>query len=95
MVREKGLCGYNIPEIDYSCESHKREFEELNLSHIYAFTHSYFSFLSAHPSKFVSKIFYPFLFVGGNLILPYTPLSENLKEKYAQTIVVVGQKQNN
>jgi 2-polyprenyl-3-methyl-5-hydroxy-6-metoxy-1,4-benzoquinol methylase len=95
MVREKGLCGYNIPEIDYSCESHKREFEELNLSPIYVFTHNYFSFLSAHPSKFVSKIMYPFLFIVGNLVLPYTPLSENLKEKYAQTIVVVGQKPNN
>ena len=58
MVREKGLCGYIVPEIDYSCASHRQEFENIGLTSISTIPWNYFPFLSAHPSKLISKIIY-------------------------------------
>ena len=92
LVREKGLGGYNVPEIDYSCSLHKTEFEHISLKSIRTIPHNYFSFLAAHPSFFVSKIMRPIFFILGNLILPYIPLPDNLKEKYAQSLIVIGRK---
>lgn len=92
MVREKGLGGYEVPEIDYSCYSHRQEFEDLNLSPIYTLTHNYFSFLFTHPSELVSKLIAPSLFITGNTLLPYLPIPEKVKERYAQTIIVIGKK---
>lgn len=92
MVREKGLCGYNIPEIDYSCASHHQEFDNIGLNPIYTLPHNYFPFLSAHPSRLVSKVFYPLLYAGGNMLLPHIPISDDIKEIYAQTLIVIGRK---
>jgi len=93
MIREKGLAGYNIPEIDYSSNSHKQEFEYLGLNPIFTKSHNYFSFLSAHPSLIVSKVIYPTSFLLGNVMIPSIPISENVKEKWAQTLIVIGKKQ--
>ncbi|MBR8833972.1 MAG: methyltransferase [Stigonema ocellatum SAG 48.90 = DSM 106950] len=92
MVREQRLAGYNIPEIDYSCRSHRREFENLGLQPIYAVPHNYFSFLSAHPLRMISKIIYPMSFILGNMIIPSVPLPEYIKEIWAQTLIVMGRK---
>jgi SAM-dependent methyltransferase len=92
MMRDKGLGGYNIPEIDYSCNLHKEEFEFLRLKPIYTIPHNYFSFLSAHPSPTISKIVYPLSFVLGNITIPYMPISKDIKEYYAQTLIVIGKK---
>ena len=92
MVRAKGLAGYNIPEIDYSCKLHRSEFEELGLNPIYAVPHNYFSFLSAHPSRAVSKVLYPLSFIVGNVFMPYLPMTEEIKERYAHTLIVMGMK---
>jgi SAM-dependent methyltransferase len=92
LVRERGLGGYNIPEIDYSCFSHQKEFEAIGLSSIRVLTHNYFSFLSCHPSKLVSKVAYPILFLTGNLVIPSLPISEAVTERWAHTLIAVGQK---
>lgn len=92
MVRNKGLGGYIIPEIDYSCSSHRREFQDIGLNPVYAMSHNYFSFLSTHPSQLVSKVFYPVSFLLGNILLPYIPLAESIKEVCAQSLIVLGQK---
>jgi len=92
MVRERNLAGYNIPEIDYSCVSHRGEFANLGLQPIYAVPHNYFSFLSAHPSRMISKIIHPMSFVLGNMIIPLVPLPEDIKEVWAHTLIVIGRK---
>lgn len=93
MAREHGLAGYNIPEIDYSCSSHRKEFEDLDLQRIYALPHNYFSFFSAHPLQLVSKVIYPVSFILGNITIPFLPLSEKVKETWAQTLIVIGRKE--
>lgn len=92
LVRERGLSGYNVPEIDYSCSLHKQEFENLSLQCIHTVPHNYFGFLAAHPSLVISKIIYPVCFILGNITIPYIPVSENIKEQYAQTLIVLGRK---
>lgn len=92
MVREHGLAGYNIPEIDYSCASHHAEFEELGLQSIKTLPHNFFAFLSAHPSTIISKWLYPACFILGNTLIPLTPLPDSIKQQWAQTLIVVGQK---
>jgi len=94
MVREQGLGGYNVPEIDYSCKLHREEFRKIGLTSVRAFAHSYFSFLSCHPSKFISKLVYPPLFLTSNTILPALPLPEKTAEKWAQTLIVIGKKEH-
>jgi SAM-dependent methyltransferase len=92
MVRQHGLAGYNIPEIDYSCASHRAEFKALGLQSITTLPHSFFSFLSAHPSRVVAKWLYPVAFTFGNLLLPSIPLPDLVKERWAQSLIVAGQK---
>ncbi|MEH2449579.1 MAG: class I SAM-dependent methyltransferase [Nostoc sp.] len=92
LVRERGLGGYNIPEIDYSCSLHKEEFENLSLQCILTVPHNYFGFFAAHPSLVISKIIYPVCFIISNITIPYIPISEDIKEHWAQTLIVVGRK---
>lgn len=81
-----------MPEIDYSCSLHKKEFENLSLQCIHTIPHNYFGFLAAHPSSVISKILYPMSFILGNITIPYIPLSENIKEYWAHTLIVIGRK---
>ncbi|OYE02382.1 class I SAM-dependent methyltransferase [Nostoc sp. 'Peltigera membranacea cyanobiont' 232] len=92
MIRDKGIGGYNIPEIDYSCASHRKEFEHIGLTSIHTLSHNYFSFLAAHPSRLISQILYPLLFIGGNILMPHIPLSESVKERCAASLIVIGKK---
>jgi SAM-dependent methyltransferase len=92
MMKERELGGYRIPEIDYSIDSHIEEFEKACLNNIYADPHSYFDFLGSHPSKLISKCFYPVLFILGNALIPYLPINNNIKERFASTLVVIGRK---
>lgn len=94
MMRNQKLGGYHIPEIDYSCALHRKEFHQLNLTAISTIPHNYFAFLSAHPVPFVAKVLHPFFFILGNLSLPSLPVSENLKEMYAASLIVIGQRPN-
>jgi SAM-dependent methyltransferase len=90
-MREKGLGGYNIPEIDYSIRLHKEEFEQIGLNPIYAQPHSYFGFFSM-SSNIISKFIYYNLYLLGNIVIPYLPINNNIKEKYASSLIIIGQK---
>ncbi len=92
MIREQGLAGYNIPEIDYSCDLHRYEFQNLGLESIDVVPHNYFAFLSAHPIPFVSKVIFPFLFIVGNVCMPYLPVSVKVKERCAHVLIAIGRK---
>ncbi|MBF0280935.1 MAG: class I SAM-dependent methyltransferase, partial [SAR324 cluster bacterium] len=92
MMRNQRLGGYNIPEIDYSCSFHHEEFNQINLTSISTIPHNYFSFLSAHPFPLISKVLHPLFFAVGNLSLPYLPISNAIKEHFAGSLIVVGQK---
>lgn len=92
MVREKGLAGYHIPEIDYTCKLHFDEYQEAGLVNIQVIPHNYFAFLSSHPSFWISRIAYPPLFAMGNFALPHTPLPNALKERFAHGLIALGQK---
>lgn len=92
MVRKNRLAGYNVPEIDYSCQLHEQEFNGAGLHSVKVLTHSYFSFLSHHPSELISKLVYPPFFVGSNILIPMIPLPGQITEKWAQTLIAIGQK---
>lgn len=92
LVREQGLAGYNIPEIDYSCNSHRIEFQTLGLNPIHVIPCNYFSFFSHHPSQVISQIVYPLSFILGNILIPPIPIPENIKETWAHTLIVIGRK---
>ena len=94
MTRERELLGYRreLAEIDYSCSSHVEEFRNAGVVNILAMPHSYFFFLRDHPSQAVRKVLYPLLFSIGNIVLTWLPLPSSLTEKFAHTLIVVGQK---
>jgi SAM-dependent methyltransferase len=92
MVREQGLAGYRIPEIDYSCESHIRELQQAGLVSVRGLPHNYFAFLSAHPSRFVSKLLFPFAYLFGNILMPISPIPNSVREILAHSLIVLGRK---
>jgi 2-polyprenyl-3-methyl-5-hydroxy-6-metoxy-1,4-benzoquinol methylase len=89
-IREHHLVGYNVPEIDYSCDLHTREFTAAGLVHITAMAHNFFAFLPAHPSALLRGPLARPLFLAGNATLPWLPLPDTWKERYASTLLVVG-----
>ncbi len=93
-IRDEGLCGYAIPEIDYGASLHRQEFAAIALDSIGVFPHHYLGFLSAHHRKLLSKFLYHPLYLLSNLMFPILPLSVETKERFAHTLVVVGQKRS-
>ena len=91
-VREEGLCGYQVPEIDYSSALHLREFAELSLDRVRVLPHDYLGFLRAHQSALVAKTLYHPLYLLSNLTLHLLPLPLKTKERLAHTLIVTGQK---
>jgi len=90
-ARTEGLLGYNIPEIDYSCDLHTREFEAAGLSKVRCVSHNYFGFLpAAHAPWSSAPIRQPTL-LAANAVLPWLPISEHWKELIATTLIAVGQ----
>lgn len=58
-VREEGLGGYRIPEVDYGCESLARETEEAGGSEVVVIPHNLFGYLNGLPErKVVNKIIF-------------------------------------
>ncbi|MFH1066824.1 MAG: class I SAM-dependent methyltransferase [bacterium] len=91
LIREKKLGGYNVPEMDYDCRLHREEFLQAGLTRVRCIPHNYFAFLHMHPHPFVSKILYPFLFLSSQ-VLSFLPMPGCLKQKAANTLIVLGQK---
>lgn len=91
-VREKGLCGYNVPEIDYGVEEHCQEFEEAGLINIRAIPTTYFGFYSALPGYSKFKWLYKGLFYLSNLLGPLVPMPLKIRQKFCHTLLVLGQK---
>jgi SAM-dependent methyltransferase len=94
MMKKYGIGGYNIPEIDYSIDSHVAEFKKVCLNNIQAEPHCYFGFLSSHPSKIISRLVCPLLFIVGNLFIPNLPIRNSIAERYASSLVVIGRKKS-
>lgn len=91
-IRRERLSGYDVPEIDYGCELHTREFEAAGLADIACMAHNFFSFLPAHQSKIVSGLLSGPTRLLSNATLPWLPLPETWKERFAGTLLVVGRK---
>jgi len=92
MIRTRGLAGYQIPEIDYSCGLHRKEFIKIGLSPVIIKPHNFFGFLNCHPNYLLSKFIAPMLIIFGNLLLPQFPIKEKIKEKLAHTILACGRR---
>lgn len=91
-IRREGLCGYDIPEVDYSVRMHEEEFRKAGLKEVIAIPWNYFGFLSGIVSSNVQKKISKPLFLASNLLLPALPISRTLKEKYAHSLIVFGRK---
>lgn len=91
-IRQHKLCGYDIPEIDYSVKLHEREFLEIGLQNIIALPWNYFGFLEGTVEGKLQKLMAKMCFLSSNAVLPIVPLPRTFKEKFAHGLLVMGQK---
>jgi SAM-dependent methyltransferase len=91
-IRRERLAGYDVPEIDYGCELHTHEFQAAGLTDIVCMAHNFFSFLPAHQSKLLSGPLSMPTRLLSNATLPWLPVPETWKERFAGTLIVVGRK---
>lgn len=92
-MREQELLGYQnrLAEIDYSTASHAAEFQAVGLQNTRVLPHNYFFFLSGHPNVWVRRLLFPLMFGLGNALLPWLPLPVTVKERFAHTLIAIGQ----
>jgi len=91
-LRDHGLMGYHVPEIDYGCELHSRELVAAGFEQVVCLPHNYLAFLPAHPSRLLSGPLARPLFYAANAALPWIPVSPLWKERYASTLIAIGRR---
>ena len=91
-MRDRELYGYRreLAEIDYSSRLHIEEFRNCGLVKIRSLPHGFFFFLSSHPSRAIRKFVYPALSGFALLVSPMVP--SRFSERFAHTLIVIGQK---
>lgn len=91
-LREERIMGYNVPEIDYGCELHTQEFLAAGLQDILCLAHNFFAFLPAHRSALLRAHLVRPIVLTSNATLPWLPLPEVWKERFASTLIAIGRK---
>lgn len=91
-IRRNHLCGYNIPEIDYSVSLHEKELLDSGFQDVIAIPWNYFGFAESIVKGKINKAVAKTLFLTSNGMMPVVPLSRTCKEKFAHTLLVLGKK---
>lgn len=92
-VRRERLCGYDIPEVDYSVEMHEEEFRRAGLRDVIAIPWNYFGFLAGIYNGAIERNLSRPLFMASNIFLPVLPIPRKMKERFAHSLIVFGRKQ--
>ena len=91
-IRQNNLCGYNIPEIDYSINRHEQEFLDAKLEDVIAIPWNYFGFMEGIVQGRFNKGLAKIIHLLSNLIIPLVPLPNTAKERLAHSLLVLGKK---
>jgi 2-polyprenyl-3-methyl-5-hydroxy-6-metoxy-1,4-benzoquinol methylase len=87
LMKDKKLGGYNIPEIDYSEELMKKEFQQVGLSDIIILTHNFFGYFLFFNNP-IAKLFYLF-----SQVVDYNYFLSKLFPKECTTLIGIAKKQ--
>ncbi|MFC1490475.1 class I SAM-dependent methyltransferase [Candidatus Latescibacterota bacterium] len=89
--RSKNLGGYNIPEIDYSADLMKREFEQCGASAIKVLPLNLFGYLNIIPAPFpVNRLLSVIYVIFQFPLFEYLPFT--FREKHAYLLAAIAQK---
>ncbi|MFO5493474.1 MAG: class I SAM-dependent methyltransferase [Cuspidothrix sp.] len=91
-IRQNNLCGYHIPEIDYSVKLHQQEFLDSGLVEVIAIPWNYFGFAEGIVKGRFSKGLARVVHLSSNLLMPLIPIANTTKEKFAHGLLVLGRK---
>jgi 2-polyprenyl-3-methyl-5-hydroxy-6-metoxy-1,4-benzoquinol methylase len=91
-IRRERLCGYDVPEIDYSVALHEKEFIDAGLVDVIALPWNYFGFAEGMVSSGLLKSLTRILHISSNVIFPILPFPRTFKEKFAHGLLVLGRK---
>lgn len=91
-IRQNNLCGYHIPEIDYSVKIHEQEFLNTKLEEVIAIPWNYFGFAEGIVTGRFNKGFAKIIHLSSNLLMPLIPLPNTVKERFAHGLLVLGRK---
>jgi len=91
-IRQNNLCGYHIPEIDYSVKLHQQEFLDSGLVEVIAIPWNYFGFAEGIVKGQFNKGLAKIVHLSSNLLIPLIPVPNTTKEKFAHGLLVLGRK---
>jgi 2-polyprenyl-3-methyl-5-hydroxy-6-metoxy-1,4-benzoquinol methylase len=91
-IRKNHLCGYDVPEIDYSVRLHENEFLNIGLQDVIALPWNYFGFAEDIVYGKISKSIAKVIFLSSNVLMPLLPLPRSMKEKFAHGLLAFGRK---
>ena len=91
-IRKNNLCGYNIPEIDYSVTLHEKELIDSGFQNVIAIPWNYFGFAKGIVKGKINKALAKTVFLTSNGVMPVVPLPRTCKERFAHSLLVLGKK---
>lgn len=92
VVKQGRLCGYNIPEIDYSVKLHAAEFHEVGMADVNIIPWNYLGFIHGVYGHQLPTPLLTVMLAMGNVLIPALPLSKKIKEKFAHGLLAFGRK---
>jgi 2-polyprenyl-3-methyl-5-hydroxy-6-metoxy-1,4-benzoquinol methylase len=91
-IRQNHLCGYHIPEVDYSVKLHEQEFLDTGLQDVIAIPWNYFGFAKGIVHGKLNQAIAKFIYLSSNVLIPLAPFPRTAKEKFAHGLLVIGKR---